>query len=72
MITDEELAQLPEDPELAFVEFERIVRARLHEQEERAADGEYSSLEAFQLEYMNKVAAAATEYGIKALGPCRG
>lgn len=28
MITDEELENLPEEPDLAFVEFERIVRNR--------------------------------------------
>ena len=30
MITDEEIEQLPEDPELAFVQFEEIVRKRLN------------------------------------------
>jgi hypothetical protein len=66
MITDEELAQLPDDPELAFVEFERIMRARLNEQEEKAARAEYSA-DSYQLEYMNKVLAASKEYGIEAL-----
>ncbi len=49
MITDEELAQLPEDPELAFVEVERIMRANLNKQEQRASHQEYSP-EASQLE----------------------
>jgi hypothetical protein len=66
MITDEELAQLPDDPELAFVEFERIMRARLDEQENMAECGEYSA-EPYQLEYMIKVRAAAKEYSIEAL-----
>ena len=30
MITDEEIEQLPEDPELAFFQFEEIVRKRLN------------------------------------------
>lgn len=33
MMTDEELAQLPEDPELAFVEFEKVLRARVDDAE---------------------------------------
>jgi hypothetical protein len=39
MITDEELAQLPDDPELAFVELERILRDRLNEKEFRRSSG---------------------------------
>ena len=66
MITDEELAELPEDPELAFVEFEKIVRARLYEGEEKATREEYNN-ESIRLEYISKVVAAARIYGISAL-----
>jgi len=34
MITDEEISDLPEDPQLAFVEFEKICRARVQEKEQ--------------------------------------
>lgn len=67
MITDEELAQLPEDPELAFVEFERILRARLHQAEEEESRIQFGDANPYRLEYMNKVLAAAKEYGIEAL-----
>jgi hypothetical protein len=67
MITDEELAQLPEDPELAFVEFERIMRAQLYEAEEEVSREQFGDADTYRLEYMNKVLAAAKEYGIEAL-----
>ena len=66
MITDEELAQLPDDPELAFVAFERIVRARLYEEEQKGEHDQYGT-ESYRLEYINKVLAAARVYGISAL-----
>jgi|SRR6516225_6134413 hypothetical protein len=67
MITDDELAQLPEDPELAFVEFERIVRARYYEAEREEAETQYGNADSYRLEYMNKVLAAARVYEISAL-----
>jgi len=36
MISDDELSQLPEDPTLAFVEFEKILRAHVDKQELQA------------------------------------
>ncbi|WP_158812787.1 hypothetical protein [Methylocapsa sp. S129] len=66
MITDEELSQLPVDPELAFVQFEKIVRERLQIEERNAARGEYDP-DPYRLEYMNKVAAAAKVYQIDTL-----
>ena len=51
MITDDELAQLPEDPELAFVEFERIVRARYYEAEREEAETQYGNAGSYRLEY---------------------
>jgi hypothetical protein len=66
MITDEELAELPEEPELAFVAFERIVRGRLYEGEREAAREEYGN-DSIRLEYISKVVAAARVYGIEAL-----
>ena len=67
MITDDELAELPEDPELAFVEFERIVRARYYEAEREEAQTQYGDADSYRLEYMNKVLAAARVYEISAL-----
>ena len=68
MITDDELAELPEDPELAFVELERIVRSRLKEQEQNALlEGDRNKSSAFRLDYINQVVAAARAYGIEAL-----
>jgi hypothetical protein len=64
MITDDELAQLPEDPELAFVQFERIVRDRLNE---NLRDAENHESESYQLEYMNKVIAAAKVFDLTIL-----
>jgi hypothetical protein len=64
MITDEEIEQLPEDPELAFIEFEKILLKRSGEilswASGRDADDCY-------LAYINKVLAAAREYKIDAL-----
>jgi hypothetical protein len=71
MITDEELAQLPDDPELAFVEFERIMRARLYEAVQEVPDDEFRDRDLYRLEYINKVLAAAKEYGIEVLSGWR-
>jgi hypothetical protein len=67
MITDEELALLPEDPELAFVEFERIVRGRVDDQERNVEQGIAYSADSYRREYINKVLAAAQVYEIAAL-----
>ena len=67
MITDEELAELPDDPRLAFVAFERILRARLYEAEQEVSNYQYGDTEQYRLEYINKVLAAAKEYGIDEL-----
>jgi hypothetical protein len=61
MITDEELAELSDDPELAFVEFERIMRAWLEAVEKTSPHGFDVKRRA---EYMSKVLAAAQEYDI--------
>ena len=66
MITDEEISQLPEEPELAFVEFEKILRDRLNEYERQAEREQFSTTD-YKLEYINKVLAAAKEYGIDEL-----
>ena len=50
MITDEELAGLPDDPQLAFVEFERILRARVHEAEQEASQSQYGDADPQRLE----------------------
>jgi hypothetical protein len=52
MITDDEISQLPEDPELAFVEFEKILRARVHEKEDDASQENYGNADPYRLEYL--------------------
>ena len=68
MITDDELALLPEEPELAFVEFERIMRASVDEQElneQRLADeGVGDIADPYRRECLSKVLAAARVYGV--------
>jgi hypothetical protein len=66
MITDEELEALADDPELAFVQFERICRERLQEYEKEAAEVQ-GDADPHRLDYMTCVLAAAKEYGIDAL-----
>jgi hypothetical protein len=66
MISDEELSELPVDPELAFVQFEKIMRGRVQAEEEHAHEHE-SDPDTYRLEYMNKVAAAAQAFRIEAL-----
>ncbi len=66
MITDEELAELPSDPELAFVAVEKILREALDRREFDARNNEYSP-DSDRLEYMTKVLAAARAYKIDAL-----
>ena len=63
MISDEELADLPADPELAFVAFEKLLRERLQNYEQRGLLEDYSP-DPYRLEYMTKVSAAARQYGI--------
>ena len=66
MITDDEISNLPQDqPELAFVEFEKILRARVLEKE--SEEDQYSSAEPYRLEYINKVVAAARYFKIDVL-----
>ena len=66
MISDDALSQLPVDPELAFVQFEKILRTRVQQEEQDAEQGQYNA-DPYRLEYMNKVFAAAKVYGIDAL-----
>ncbi len=69
MITDEEIDRLPEDDqELAFVEFEKIMRLRVHEKEDELANEQYGNPDSYRLEYINKVLAAARVYNIEVLG----
>jgi hypothetical protein len=64
MITDEEIEQLPEDPELAFVEFEKIVRERTLESLKHLSGVDADDC---YLAYINKVLGASREYKIDAL-----
>jgi hypothetical protein len=67
MITDEEIEQLPEDPELAFVEFEKIMRDRTNGKIGEASQEQWCNADVFYLEYINKVLAAARAYTIDGL-----
>jgi hypothetical protein len=75
MISDEELSQLPEDPALAFVEFERVLRARVDAQElqdirlseEGVPVPHVYRASSYKREYITKVLAAAKAYDIPAL-----
>lgn len=65
MITDEEIQDLPtDDPEMAFVRFEAIVRERAQE----AMSHERDSSTEYELEYLNKVIGAAQHFGIEIVG----
>jgi hypothetical protein len=70
MITDEEIEQLPDDPELAFVGFEKILRERLNERIHEASQEQWGNTEPYYLEYINKVLAAARTYEISTLKDC--
>jgi hypothetical protein len=67
MISDEELSDLPSDPELAFVQFEKILRTRLQEEEHCERGSNNYDADTSRIEYMNKVAAAAKAFGITVL-----
>ena len=67
MISDVEMSELPVDPELAFVQFEKILRGRVQEMETQEADSQRFDADSYRLEYMNKVHAAAKVFGIEAL-----
>lgn len=66
MITDDELNDLPSDPELAFVAVEKILRARVDEAEFDARNNDYD-VDPFRFQYMTRVAAAAKAYNVEAL-----
>lgn len=66
-LTDDELAELSDDPELAFVQFERTMRIRLPEAEDAESQEQYGDADSYRLEYMNKVLAAARAYSIDEL-----
>jgi len=63
LITLEEIADLPDDPHAAFVEFEKICRHRLREAISTLDHNESGS--DFYLEYMSRVRAAAVEFEIE-------
>lgn len=65
MITDEQIQELPlDDPEMAFVCFEAIVRGNAQDAISRTDE---NSTE-YELEYLNKVMAAAQHFGIEIVG----
>src|SRR5271155_228883 len=67
MIKDEEIEQLPEDPELAFVEFEKILRDRSNDKITEASQEQWANPDVYYIEYINKVLAAARTYEIDGL-----
>ena len=67
MITDEELSELPEDPELAFVQFESIMRKRTEGAIEDVMQTQFGSSTPLKREYINRVLAAATEFDVETL-----
>jgi hypothetical protein len=66
MITDEELADLPDDPEHAFVLYERRIRERLHKDLE-ISENQYA-VESCQITYMSHVLAAVKALDLGILG----
>jgi hypothetical protein len=74
MISDDELLDLPEDPELAFVQCERKLREGLFRRLEETES--YNANSSYKLEYINHVVAVAKalelsifdEYSIPSLG----
>lgn len=67
MISDDELSQLSADPELAFVQFEKILRERIEDFErQEKSQGDFNA-NPYRLQYMNKVHGAAKVYGIEVL-----
>lgn len=66
-VTDEELHNLPEDPGAAFVEFEKLLRARLEEAISRSEENNNGNFDYLTLDYMNGVVTAARLYGIATL-----
>lgn len=64
MLSDDELINLPDDPELAFVQFERDLRDRLHEKLEESEGYNSGSL---KIEYINHVLAAAKVFELNIL-----
>src|SRR5450755_1057832 len=67
MITDEEIEQLPEHSEDAFVEFERIVWQRTNNKINESAQEQWGNCDVYYLEYINEVSAAAREFDIEPL-----
>jgi hypothetical protein len=71
MITDEEIEQLPDDPIVAFIEFEKILRTRTNEILQTASQEQWDNSSDYYIEYMNRVAAAAQEFKIDDLKALR-
>lgn len=62
MIKDEDYFDIPEDPELAFLEFEKEARATLERRIEASDDG--SPFFEYYQEYINSTLAAAHGLGL--------
>jgi hypothetical protein len=66
MITDDELENLPEDPELAFVQYEASLRKRIQYAIARG-DGEEGSAQELHFEYMSHVLGMVNAFDLEAL-----
>ena len=66
MLTDDEMLNLPDDPELAFVEFERITRQKLDGKLASALETEMDST-SVRVDYMSAVLAAARHFELDIL-----
>ena len=67
LVTLEELADLPEDPQAAFLEIVRLAQNRLKEKERTIADDQYGwqELNDGRHSFMNVVVAAGKRFGIE-------
>lgn len=64
MVTDDEMEALPEDPELAFVAFEQILRQRVADAIEAR---ENSRIDDLCIDYISRVLAAKKAFGLDVL-----
>lgn len=67
MITDDELENLPDDPQEAFLKFERIAREHLDQTLYQQADSQGSHGWTAELDYMSSVVGAAKVFAIEEL-----
>lgn len=69
IISDDDLLNLPDDPELAFVEYEASLREKIFAEMRESHEQDYRNI---RLDYINHVIAAAKAFDIKDLRDCDG